>query len=110
MNGEVIKALSKKLIVNLLILLVILVLVIAVTGIPMDFDITTFNGKSTPNMDMTQVMDSIKTNFKTFISGEALGIKVQGDTIGELLLKTAKKSFVILFWGSVLALLIGIPK
>lgn len=110
MRREVIKALSKKIIVNLLILLVILLLVITVTGIPMDFDITSYNGKNTPNMDMKAITDSIKTNFKTFFSGEALSIKVQGDTVGQLLTKTAQKSAVILIGGVILALIIGIPK
>lgn len=110
MRREVIKALSKKIIVNLLILLVILLLVITVTGVPMDFDITSYNGKNTPNMDMKAITDSIKTNFKTFLSGEALSIKVQGDTVGQLLTKTAQKSSIILIGGAILALIIGIPK
>lgn len=110
MRSEVIKAISKKVLINLIILMAIIVMIITVTGIPLDFDITTYNGVSTANMTMDQVFESIKTNFTTFFKGQALSIKVQGDTVGELLLKTAGKSSVILIGGAVLALLIGIPK
>ncbi len=46
MKTEVIKAISKKIIINLSVLLFILILVIAITGIPTDFNIVTINGKS----------------------------------------------------------------
>ena len=110
MRSEVVKAISKKIFVNLLILIVILFMIIAITGIPLDFNIITYNGISTPNMTMSQIGDSIKTNFRIFLSGQALSIKVQGDTVGQLLLKTAGKSAVILVGGAILALIIGIPK
>ncbi|MEG2018533.1 MAG: hypothetical protein RR128_08760, partial [Clostridium sp.] len=110
MRSKIVKAVSKKLLVNVLILIAILIMIITVTGIPLDFDITTYNGISTPNMTMSQIGESIKTNFKTFFSGQSLSIKVQGDTVGQLLVKTAGKSSIILIGGAALALLIGIPK
>lgn len=110
MRSEVIKAVSKKVLVNLLMLLIIIVLIIVVTGIPMGFDIVTYNGTSTPNMELREIFNSIKINLITFLRGEALGIEVQGDTVGQLLLKTAGKSSIILIGGAILALLIGIPK
>lgn len=110
MRSEVIKAISKKILVNILILFAILMMIITVTGIPLDFDISTYNGVSTPNMTMAQIGESIKTNFKTFFGGQALGINIQGETVGQLLVKAAGKSFTILMGGSILALLIGIPK
>ncbi len=110
MRSELVKVVTKKILVNLLILLVILFLVIAVAGIPVDFNITTYNGEHTPNMGTDVILSNIKNNFKVFWSGEGFRTMVQGETVGHLLLKTAGKSSVILFFGAILALLIGIPK
>ena len=62
MKAEIVKVVTKKVLMNILILLVIVFLVIAVTGIPLDFDIVSFNGKSTPNMEMGEIIENIKNN------------------------------------------------
>ncbi|WP_346928180.1 ABC transporter permease subunit [Clostridium sp.] len=110
MKTEIIKVVAKKILVNILILLVILFLVIAVTGIPLDFDIISSNGKNTPNMGINVIIENIKNNFKMFFSGEAFKVRVQGETVGQLLVKTATKSLSILFFGAILAVILGIPK
>lgn len=110
MTAQIIKAVGKKIIENMLLLIVILFLVIAVTGIPLDFDITSYNGQHTPNMEINIVLKSIKNNFKVFLSGEAFKVKIQGETTGELLVRTGLKSSIILVIGTLLAVIIGIPK
>ncbi len=110
MKTEIIKVIAKKILMNILILLVILFLVIAVTGIPLDFDIISSNGKNTPNMEMNVIFENIKNNFKMFFSGEAFKVRIQGETVGQLLVKTATKSLSILFFGAILAVILGIPK
>ncbi|MEG1255079.1 ABC transporter permease subunit [Clostridium sp.] len=110
MTAERIKVITKKILVNIVILLVILFLVIAVAGIPVNFDIISVNGKYKPNMEMNIVFENIRNNFKVFWSGEAFNVMIQGETAGQLLAKTVKKSSVILFLGALLALIIGIPK
>lgn len=110
MKAEVIKAISKQIISNVLILIVILALVIAITGIPADFDILSYDGKHVPNMEMNTIIDSIKGNFKILFSGEAFKAKIQGETTAELLAISAKRSSIVLFFGSILAVIIGIPK
>lgn len=110
MKAQVIKAISKKIIINLLILLIILALVITITGIPTDFDIYSYDGKHTSNMDKETILESIKNNFKILFNGEAFKAKIQGKTTGELLILSSKKSATVLFFGSLLAVLIGIPK
>ncbi|GAA0772843.1 hypothetical protein GCM10008908_19970 [Clostridium subterminale] len=110
MKTEIIKVVAKKILMNVLILLVILFLVIAVTGIPLDFDIISSNGKNTPNMEINVIFENMKNNFKIFFSGEAFKVRIQGETVGQLLVKTATKSLSILFFGAILAVILGIPK
>jgi len=110
MTADIVKAIAKKIFVNLLILLIILFLIIAVAGIPVDFDFVKTKGKYKPNMEMNLVFENIKNNFKTFCSGEAFNVMIQGETTGQLLGKTAMKTSAILFFGSLLAVVIGIPK
>lgn len=110
MTAEKIKIIAKKILVNISILLIILFIVIAVTGIPVDFDISSFNGRNKPNMEMNMIFENIKNNFKVFLSGEAFSVMIQGESVAQLLAKTATKSLSILFFGTILALIIGIPK
>ena len=110
MTAEKIKIIAKKILVNILILLIILFIVIAVTGIPVNFDIISFNGRNEPNMEMSMIFENIKNNFKVFLSGEALSVMIQGESVVQLLAKTAMKSLSILFFGTILAVIIGIPK
>lgn len=110
MTSGIIKVIAKKLLVNLSMLFVILLLVIAVTGIPTDFNIVSYNGEHIPNMEMNQILESIKDNFKIFYNGEAFNVLIQRERVGQLLAKTAKKSAMILFGGTLLTVIIGIPK
>lgn len=110
MTIKIINVIAKKLLKNALLLLVILSLVIAVTGVPLDFDIISYNGEHTPNMSKDMVFESIKNNFKIFFNGEANKVMIQGESLGDLLSRTAKKSSAILFFGALLAVVIGIPK
>lgn len=104
------KVILKKIIINIIMLIVILFLVISVTGIPVDFEITTIDGEHYHNMGILDIKDNIEDKFKLFKTGEAFKVEIKGETTGKLLLKTAKKSGNILFFGSLLALFIGIPK
>lgn len=110
MKSKMAKFICKKLIINILILLIILSFVIAITGIPTDFNVYSFDGKHEANMDLSEIFDSIRNNFKTLLNGEAFKVKIRGETTIQLLGKTAKKSFTILFFGTILAMIIGIPK
>lgn len=110
MTVDILKVIGKKVFLNVLMLLVILFLVIAITGIPTDFNIYSYNGEHEANMGMSVISDSIKNNFKILLSGEAFGVNIKGETTGQLLAKTAKKSSVILIFGSILAVIIGVPK
>lgn len=110
MSLDVRKVLIKKIIINLLMLLVIVFLVIAVTGVPVDFEITTIDGEHYHNMGRLDIMDSIGEKFKLFKTGEAFKVQIKGQTTLQLLAKTARKSGAILCFGSVLALVIGVPK
>lgn len=110
MNSQLAKALSKKIILSILVLALILFLIIVITGIPIDFDIISHNGEARANMELSQIIASIRDNFQIFASGEAFRIVIEGTSTVELLIETGKKSLLILFFGSLLALLIGIPK
>lgn len=110
MNNQVAKAIGKKVVANIFILAIILFLVVVITGIPIDFDIVTRNGQPAANMDISQIRASIRGNFQIFTSGEAFNIVIEGTRTGELLFETGKRSLLILFFGSLLAIVIGIPK
>lgn len=110
MSPDVKKALIEKVITNLLMLIVIVILVISVTGIPLDYEITTIDGEHYHNMGRLDIMDSIGEKFKLFKTGEAFKVEIKGETTLGLLFKTARKSGTILLFGSLLALIIGIPK
>lgn len=110
MNSKVLIAISKKIIANILLLFIILFLIIVVTGIPVDFNIYSYNGEYIPNMEIQDIMENIKDKFKIFFTGEAFNIKIRGETIMELLNTTIRKSSIILIGGTLLAIIIGIPK
>ena len=109
-KSEKLKVVSKKIILNLLMLLIILAIIVAITGVPINFNIYNYKNKYITNMPMADVGNSIKSNFKMFLTGEVFNINVGGEALGHLLISTAKKSLVILFWGTVLALIIGVLK
>lgn len=109
-HNEVTKGLLRIIIPHTAMLIFILILVIAITGIPQNFNISSFNGVTTLNMPLSAINDSIINNFKIIFTGEAFSTVIQGETTLELLIRTGKKSSLILFLGTVLALLVGIPK
>lgn len=101
---------AKKIIKNLLVLLLILAVVIAVTGIPVDYNVTISDGVNHTTVGMEELVESVKDNFKVFFNGEIFNVEIQGGTSLNLLAQAGKRSFIVLFGGTILALLIGIPK
>lgn len=99
-----------KVIKNLLILLFILAIVITVTGIPVDYNVTIYDGESYSSVGMDELVESVKNNFSMFLTGEIFEIEIQGDSSLGLLFQAAKRSFTVLIGGTLLALLVGIPK
>lgn len=99
-----------KVVKNLLILLFILAIVITVTGIPVDYNVTIYDGETYSSVGMEELIESVKNNFSMFLSGEIFEIEIQGDSSLSLLSQAVKRSFIVLIGGTVLALLIGIPK
>ena len=110
MNSQVVKNISFKIIKNLLILCLILAIVIAITGIPIDFNVTTYDGENITSVGMDQLIESIKNNFKIFQTGEIFQLDVSGETSLALLGAALKRSSIVLIGGTILAMLIGIPK
>lgn len=101
----------RNIIKNLLLLLLILAIVIAVTGIPMDYNVTsTEDGINFKTIGMEELIESVKNNFRIFFNGEIFNVEIQGDTSLKLLGQAGRRSFIVLFGGTILALLIGIPK
>ena len=109
-HSESTKGILKLLLPHGVMLLLILILVIGITGIPQNYNISSFNGVTTPNMPFSVVLDSISNNFKVLLSGEAFKTVIQGEPALDLLIRTGRKSFTILFFGTILSLAIGIPK
>ncbi len=105
-----VKPILKMILSNILLLLVILFLVIAITGVPLDSGVTIFDGEKVTSIGFNQILESIKNNFKIILTGEAFGVEIQGKSVGLLLANTALKSSAIVFFGTLLAVLIGIPK
>lgn len=110
MKNRRVKPIFKMILSNILLLLVILFLVIAITGIPLDYGVTIFNGEKATSIGFEQIFESIKNNFKIILTGKAFSIKIQGKSVGWLLANTALKSSAIVLFGTLLAVLIGIPK
>lgn len=110
MNSQAIKSISFKVIKNLLILFLILAIVIVVTGIPLDFNVTIYDGQSLSSVGMDDLIESVKENFRMFFSGEIFQLEISGESSLSLLSTALRRSFIVLFGGTVLALLIGIPK
>lgn len=110
MNRKLVKAIGFKIIVNGLILLAILSLVIAVTGIPKDFGVTYYDGESVVSLTVNEAFESIVGNFKLLLSGDAFKVKIKSETTLSVLALALKRSGIILFYGTVLAVVFGIFK
>ncbi len=107
-SPEISKAIIKKLIRHALALMLLLVLVLIITGIPQDFNIVSYNARNIPNMDLDEIANAVIKNFISFLDGTSLLVRIQGETAGSLLIRTASKSFAVLFAGSLLALAGGV--
>ncbi len=110
MNREMTINLMKKAIYHALILVIVLAVVIAVTGFPMDFDVEYHHGEFHWNMPFEEIQQSINENFRSFFSGEVLTMEIMSTTPFAMLRQAFSLSFVVLFFGTLFALLIGIPK
>lgn len=109
-NKKLIMSLLKKGLSNLLILIVILALVITVTAIPMDFGVSYYNGETMISITKEQVFESIKANFRGFASGELFKTMIKSESVGQILVLALKRSLILLIFGTLLAVLIGLVK
>ncbi len=110
MNREMTLNLMKKLTYHILILVIVLAVVIVVTGFPMNFDVEYHHGEFHLNMPLEEIQGSITENFRSFFSGEVLHMEILSTTPIAMLREAFSLSFVVLFFGTLLALVIGIPK
>lgn len=106
----IVRAVLKKLLSNLIVLIVLLALVIAVTGIPMDFGVSYFDGDSVVLVTKQEVMESIKANFSVFVTGKAFTTLIKSETVLSILLTAFSRSLILLVFGTMLAVLIGVFK
>lgn len=106
----IVKSIGKIVISQLAPLLVVVATVIAITGIPTNFDMVYVEGRYEPTMSREEIWTGVQENFLHLFRGEAKSINILGDSVGTLLATAAKKSARVLFFGTLLALLIGIPK
>lgn len=110
MNRQVAIAVGKRITIDVLILLVILSLVIAITGIPKDFGITYRSGEAIVTLTTEDVLRNIKSQFDLVLSGQAFGVMIKGESILDILGTAFLRSSVVLFSGTVLAILLGVFK
>lgn len=104
------KKLFKIILGNVLLLFSVIAGVIIITGIPINFDIIYEKGSYRPNMPMTDIFGAIRTNFDFVISGKVKELEILGETVGNIFTSAARRSGIVLFFGMVLAVVIGIPK
>jgi ABC-type dipeptide/oligopeptide/nickel transport system permease component len=110
MNREFTLSLMKKLVYHVLILVILLVVVIVATGFPMNFDVEYQHGEYLRNMSWEDIQGSISQNFRSFFSGEFIDMQILSTSPLAILAGAFRLSFVVLFFGTLLALLVGIPK
>ncbi len=109
-KANVATALLLKLLGSLSIFIVILALVIAVTGIPLDFGVSYYDGETMVSITKEDVFESIKANFNLFISGEAFTTMIKSETVLTILVTACRRSLVLLVFGTLLAVIFGIIK
>ena len=100
----------KKVIFHLFVLSIVLALIIILTGFPIDLGIQTYDGSSIVNIGIEESLAYVKNNFKSVFSGEIFQIEIKSDPITGILGLAALKSLIVLFFGTLLALMIGILK
>ncbi len=110
MHREIAVSLMKKFFYHLLILFIVLILVIVLTGFPMNFDVEYQHGTYHWNMSMENIQESIIQNFESVTSGTIFTMSIQSTTPWNMLKEAFLLSFVVLFFGTLIALLVGIPK
>jgi len=104
------KKLIKTILGNVLLLFFIIVSIVILTGIPMNFDIFYEKGSYRPNMPWSQIYESISNNFRMVFTGEIRDVDILGETVAEIFQRSARKSGIVLFFGIVLSVVIGVPK
>lgn len=95
---------------NGLLLLVVIFGVIVLTGVPMDFDMIYEKGRYQPNMPMRDILSSVRENFSYIFTGKVKDLEILGETVGGIFRTAARRSGVVLLSGTVLAVVIGVPK
>ena len=104
------KKLIKTILGNVLLLFFIIVSIVILTGIPMNFDIFYEKGSYRPNMPWSQIYESITNNFRMVFTGEIRDVDILGETVAEIFQRSARKSGIVLFFGIILSVVIGVPK
>ncbi|WP_312654404.1 ABC transporter permease subunit [Proteiniclasticum sp.] len=95
---------------NVLLLFSVIAGVIVITGVPINFDIIYEKGRYQPNMPMAEIYRAIRSNFEFVISGKARDLDILGESVGSIFNTAAGRSGIVLFFGILLAVIIGIPK
>lgn len=110
MSRQTALAVGKRIAMDVMILLVILTLVIAVTGIPKDFGVTYQSGETMVSLTGQDLLESISNQFAVVLSGEAFKVMIKSESILDILATAFKRSSVVLFSGTALAVIVGICK
>lgn len=100
----------KKIMVHLIILSIVMALIITLTGFPIDLGVITYDGNSIIDIGFDESLDFVKQNFKFVFSGEIFKTTIKSEPITDILKDAAVKSLIVLFFGTILALVIGIFK
>lgn len=104
------KKLMRMVFSNLALLVCVIASVIILTGIPMNFDIFYEKGSYRPNMPWSDIAASIRNNFTMVFSGEIRTVDILGETVAAIFRRAAEKSGIVLFFGIIISVLVGIPK
>lgn len=104
------RKLIKTILGNLMLLTSVIVGVLLITGVPIDFDIIYEKGRYRPNMSWDIIMEGIRENFRYVFSGEVKDLVILDGTVGELFAVSARRSGIVLLFGILLAVILGIPK
>lgn len=110
MRNAVRRALMKKLLIHSLVLLLVMGLVLLVTSLPTDFDLRFVDGAYVPTHTLADVGEGLRENLRLFRTGAVFTVDILGETTGAMLVDAARKSIAVLFFGALLAVMVGIPK
>ncbi len=110
MKTEFAVNLGKKIFYQAIVLVMILVIILIASGIPTDFNVYYEYGQYHWSMSLEEVRLNIFQHFQGFLSGEIFDVVIAGESIGTLFRSAFVLSLKVLFGGTVLAFLIGVPK